>query len=304
MILLNNRFILSNMTGTFSKKIKRYIERIKNDFGLEDKHLSPLLERLAVKSESTQELYLICFKKWLECGGVFDDDTFIKTLKNVKPKSREYFYYALKFIYSAYGEQTEIQYRDVVPKSVRKVKEMLDKDEVIKIIDRVKTHEKPHIQFMFVLSTVYGMRRIEIYRLEKSDIDLKKRKFFVFTAKGGEPREHLIPDIIFPYFEEYYHYKNPRYQYIQVLNTVFDIVADNAGIELRPRLGWHSIRRCLVTELLKTDINPMIIRNFLRWKPRGSDILMEYTLYNPEEVDRTIFEQHPFLGYWDKNKIS
>lgn len=286
------------MQETLSKKIRNLIEKIKKKHGLKDAQLRPLLDVLALKSEATQETYLIFFNKWIKAGGVFDSDTAMKVIKKCNPNSRATAYYALKFIYNAYGEQLELKHSDVVPKSVRKHKEILEKEEVEMIIDRVKNYEAPHIAFMFVLATVYGLRRIEIYRLEKGDIDLRKGIFFVFTAKGGEPREHLIPDNLIPYFEEFVKSKPRKYRHIQELNAIFDFVVDRAGIELRPKLGWHSIRRCLVTELMKTDVNPMIIRNFLRWKPRGSDILMEYTLYNPLEVDQTIFNVHPFLHLW------
>ena len=229
---------------------------------------------------------------------MFDDDTALKVIKRCKPNSRATAYYALKFIYNAYGEELGLQHSDVVPKSVRKHKEILLPDEVNQIIDRVRDYEPPHVQFLFVLATVYGLRRVEIYRLEKGDIDLKRETFFVFTAKGGEPREHIIHDIVKPYFKKFMEIKKPKYRFIQELNMLFDVIADRAEVELRPRLGWHSIRRCLITELMKTNVNPMIIRDFLRWKPRTSDILMEYTLYNPAEVDKMIFDVHPFLGRW------
>jgi len=274
------------------------IDRIKNEYGLTDRNIEPLLSKLLFKSESTQETYLIFFKKWLEAGGVFDDDTAIAVLKRESSNSIKTAYYALRFIYRCYDEELGFRVSDVAPKSVRRHKEVLSPSEIRQIIRHVKNNEKATVRLYFVLATVYGLRRIEMFRLEKVDIDLGNKKFFVFTAKGGEPREHIIPDFLLIHFRDFKKEHRRKYKHVQELNVVFDAAVDRAGIKLRPRLGWHSVRRCLVTELMKTAVNPMIVRHFLRWKPRSSDILMEYTLYNPEEVDRTIFEVHPFLKEW------
>lgn len=287
------------MATVLSKTASNIVSEVKKKYGLGNQHLSPLLNHLELKSEATKELYLIVFKKWLEAGGVFDADTALKVLKQYKPNSRSSIFYALKFIYKCYGEELPLQMKDIGVKSVRRHKEIMSPEEVKQVIHYVKNNETPYNQFLFVLSSVYGLRRVEMFRLEKSDIELDNRTFFVFTAKGGEAREHLIPEILVPYFEGYIKSKKPKYRYITEMNFLFDTIVDKAGVQLRKRLGWHSIRRCLVTELMKTDVNPMIIRNFLRWKPRSSDILMEYTLYNPHEVDRKIFEVHPFLKEWE-----
>ncbi len=281
------------------KKIKRMIERIKSEYGLKDENLKPLLDRLTLKSTATQETYLIFFKKWLKAGGVFDDDTFLRVLHNESDNSRATAYYSLKFIYKSYGEDAPYSHSEVVPKGVKKKKELLDTEEVIKIIEYTKKKEKDlYKKGIVVLSTIYGLRRIEMYRIERDDIDLDNKKIFIFTAKGGELREHIIPDDILPYIAAFKKKIRNKPKYIQELNYMFDEVANYAGIPLRPRLGWHSIRRRLITELMQTDLNPNIIRNFMRWKGQGADILQEYTLFNPEEVDRKVFEKHPFLEYW------
>ena len=286
------------LSQNLSKNARLFVEKLKKKYGLSDANLKPLIQKLQFKSPATQETYLIFFKKWLEAGGVFDDETAMKVLSEEGPNSVRTAYYALRFIYRAYDEDLGFSVSDIAPKGVRKHKEVMTKDEVIQLIRHVKENENPKVQMYFILSTVYGLRRIEMFRLEKSDIDLERRKFSVFTAKGGLPRDHLIPDELFEYFKAFKRTPKARYKHIQELNYLFDAVADRAGVQLRPRLGWHSIRRCLVTELMKTNLNILVVRDFLRWRPRESEIVLEYTIFNPEEVDRAVFSVHPFLREW------
>jgi integrase len=171
----------------------------------------------------------------------------------------------------------------------------MKREEVEKLINAFKDSKDRYKKGLLALATTYGLRRIELYRLTKDDID--ENKIFVFTAKGGEPREHIIPAQILDIVADFKG-KLKKLRYIQELNIIFDEMFYEAGIELRPMLGIHSIRRALITELMQTPLNPNIIRNFLRWKGRGVDILQEYTLFNPEEVDRKVFEHHPFLNLW------
>ena len=284
---------------TLSEKAKKIVKRLKDEYGVSDEVLRPLLEELQFKAESSQEQYLIVLKKILEAGGTLDRNTFLKVLSKESDASKPRVYYIMKFIYRVYGEENEVpNRREVLPKSVRRQKEILEPEEVLLLIKQAKK-ENPYTRLLFVLSTVYGLRRVEMFNLSKSDINTDKWTFFVMTAKGGEPREHLIPENLRIYFMDFINYRgSKKYSYVQELNWDFNVVAANAGIRLRSRLGWHSIRRALITELMKTDLNPMIIRNFLRWKPRTPDILMEYVLYNPLEVDKTVFRVHPFLGEW------
>ena len=113
------------MALRFSKKIKRMIENIKKEHGLVDENLEPLLVPLSLKTEATQETYLVFFNKWLRAGGQFDEHTFLKVLREVSDNSRATAYYALSFIYRSYGFEVPYKHSEVVPKSVRKHKEIM-----------------------------------------------------------------------------------------------------------------------------------------------------------------------------------
>lgn len=167
-----------------------------------------------------------------------------------------------------------------------------------------------HAAFL-ALSTIWGLRRIEMVGITPGFIDNLRGTLFVETAKHGRQRHHVIPKIILPYLERY-GFKTPVN--VTLLSKLFNELKDMVGFrgEISQEVGWHAIRRMLTRSLLDAGIPLNQVNMFGRWKRGGADMALRYgstqivgrrgkavELPNLDrEVDEVILAHHPFLRYW------
>ncbi|GAI41748.1 unnamed protein product, partial [marine sediment metagenome] len=108
------------------------------------------------------------------------------------------------------------------------------------------------------LSTVYGLRRIEMFRLKAASFP-NECHLTVHTAKGGRKTIHLIPPEIAPYLEAFTPYQP------DTLTHMFHRIAVATGLKATGGYGWHSIRRSLATELVLSETSSINVMWFMRW---------------------------------------
>jgi len=154
------------------------------------------------------------------------------------------------------------------------------------------------LAFLAMAST-YGLRREEIGTLEICEGAVK-----VNTVKGGEVTTHLIPDEVKEFIKDYRGCKDVRY-----LTRVFQKVMGKVGLEVDgKRYGWHSIRRALASELLLRDVSLLNIVRFMRWSDDSLKselgMLAIYAQRRQEDIDRSIFNVHPFLTFWVEQSLT
>jgi len=137
---------------------------------------------------------------------------------------------------------------------------------IARLIQTVKEDSRPEIAAFLALSTTYGLRRVEMAGLTNADIRLKDKSIHIATAKHGRERTHLIPEEIIPYLKKYDFDK-------EVSNfglfTLWYQLEHTIGLPHTNQVGWHSIRRCLNTLLLR-KLPEVSVMSFLRWKQRTS----------------------------------
>jgi len=241
---------------------------------------------------STAKRYLLWATSRKEKNSPSDYVEFLKKPKDSERKSYtypRYVYWVLKLLYEIRG--LEWGYRTPKGRGTLK-KPALSLDEVREIIRWVKKEGSEDEKAYFALSTTYGLRRIELARITSSDID--GDYISVFTAKGGEIRRHLIAPEIAEYIVNY----DFKPRSLPWLSTLFRVVMEKSGLGHKAGYGFHSIRRCLVTALSKSGLQPVYIVKFLRWNTgQGFDMMMQYSQVD-EEADRRVFEVHPFLPEW------
>jgi len=143
-------------------------------------------------------------------------------------------------------------------------------------------------------STVYGLRRIELVELSSELLDLENGRLRIVTAKHGRSREHLIPEMIKLYLKSY-----PFGKYNEFgLSQAFHQIRQAVGLPRVEGMGWHSIRRTIDTLLLNVLPLP-VVRDYLRWKKSSMEMALVYwTPLSVEEIDKQVFEVHPFLPFW------
>ena len=174
---------------------------------------------------------------------------------------------------------------------------VLSLDEMRAMKTWAEAHGDIESRAFLALSTVYGLRCQEIADLDESSFLERKDKVRILTVKGGETRVHLVPPelrstLILHTFQQ----KTPRY-----CGMLFRRMRLNTGGDPNERVGWHSIRRALVTGLMRVGLDPIVIGSFLRWKFKVADIPQMIATYDrrpPEEIDQAVFDVHPFLDLW------
>jgi hypothetical protein len=171
-------------------------------------------------------------------------------------------------------------------------------DQVVHIISRAREVCSERELSFLAAASVYGLRREEIGTLEVRDGVVK-----VNGAKGGGSTFQIIPDVIKGYMKGYRGCKDVRY-----MTRVFQRIMSKVGLGVNRGYGWHSIRRALATELARRDVSALNILGFMRWSDGGVKgefgMLVIYAQRNQAEIDKRIFEVHPFLGCWEKGGLT
>lgn len=144
-----------------------------------------------------------------------------------------------------------------------------------------------------LLSTLYGLRPIELRSVRQEDVSLDDNRIFVRTAKGGIERNHLIPESVKHYL------CGVRFSPMSEdqMWKMYRVIEAMAGIEHMRRAGWHSIRRAVATALTEVNVNEVQALKFLRWK--DASIYHTYVRLEWRKADAAIFEVHPFLKLWE-----
>lgn len=161
----------------------------------------------------------------------------------------------------------------------------------------------------FCLSTIYGMRKMEMGDVRSDHLDFLRRTLYINPKKRGVERYHLIPDEIADVLG--------RYKWNEVIDEnhadyLWTIIERKLHFPEVAGMGWHSVRRMLVTLLWEKLPEPSINR-FLRWSAGDSskmavryhsvqivgDGQSEFSVDEAElEADREVFDVHPFLPFW------
>lgn len=168
-------------------------------------------------------------------------------------------------------------------------------DEVGQLIKAVRLTDPPVGHYYYVpqtivaLSTVYGLRPIEIQRALRQGCSGEVLE--LQSAKGGKVRQHAIPEVVrnaleFP----------PTKASRSTLGKVFKDLMRSHVRPKRKGEGWHAVRRSLVTGLLDDGVPMHTVTRFMGWKL--PDTAFGYYRPSQDDLDQTIFEAHPFLEFW------
>ena len=168
----------------------------------------------------------------------------------------------------------------------------LSVDDIGYIIRRAKEVCSEREVAFLAVATTYGLRRGEVGTVEIIDGSVR-----IYTLKGGEVTTQLIPDEIKDFIKGYRGCDSLGY-----MSAVFRTIIDKVGIEVGVGFGWDSIRRALATELMMRDVSLLNMARFMRWSvaslQREVGMLAIYAVRDQAEIDRSIFEVHPFLPFW------
>ncbi len=188
----------------------------------------------------------------------------------------------------------KLSMRRVSPDEIRRT--ILSKDTIGSMITLGRQGLLSNTELCYLaLATTYGLRRVEMARLNPSSFP-NEHHLMVDTAKGGSRTTHLIPPQIAPYLAYFRHYEADS------LTHMFHRIARKSGLSTEAGYGWHSIRRSLATELILSEASTLNVLRFMRWSEastRGEfGMLPIYAKKDQERIDSEIFKIHPFLPFW------
>ena len=249
---------------------------------------------------STARLYIHLlrkYKSWVEKTGKLDPVEYLRFLEEsgASLSTLRNSYYAISDLYEYQGKKL----RDILraPSGEEELHQpTLTPEEIRQMVEWAKDKGSEEERAYLALATVYGMRRIELAQFSQKDIGGRYIK--IRTAKRGTIKEHFLPDEIADHVLG--HLFKPRS--LTYMSYLFKAIATKSGVRNEKGMGWHSIRRALVTGLLRNKAEPVFVAKFLRWAGDRRDsqmrMLLTYAQFSPEEIDEAIYKVHPFLRYW------
>ena len=166
----------------------------------------------------------------------------------------------------------------------------LSPDEVSALIRGARSYPRTTLPIVTALATVWGLRGDEIVRTLARGCD--GHTLEIQTAKGGRVRKHAIPRVLGPVLAF-----SPIDTSTRSLHDVFDRLMRTHVRPPRPREGWHSARRAVVTGLFEAGIEQHKVHTWLGWKMK-EDISLRYYHPDPIKLDLEIYVRHPFLRVW------
>jgi len=262
--------------------------------------------------------YLSYAKNFLDYADSLDKENINNYIKKLKRQGRSpgtlnFAFRVIRRLFAVNGLEWPFRRGEAPQIGQREeVKPALDPEVVKAMVQAAKDNVLDSDEACFLaLSTLYGLRREEMYNLVSKDIDFKGDTIFISTVKSGRQRYHLIPPEIKPYLEK--HDFEARYS-DTAMSQMFWRIINKSGLEVfkSERLGWHSIRRTLITLLHQSGVDPFTVHQFMRWKGAQRDMAMDTRYHATHFVglegtkvvameaqsDKEVFKKHPLLKFW------
>lgn len=259
--------------------------------------LSIFASDLDRKSPATQNYYLCIADKFLtECGD-FSRPAMRQFIDNMGycDNSVRTVYYVLKRLCKALSIPfpLDTEFLPPVPDEDELYTPTTSVGTIHNLINYHKQYPGEYITSLVFLSTMYGLRSIEMTRIE-----IAKTTFIMTVAKrkgrANKPviREHLVPEGMMEYLSGYTRISERTVEY------TFHKACRAIGYKPQRKENWHSMRRALDTAMVDAHIDNLLIKRFMRWTKNRSDMTNVYYHKDFETVNREMFAVHPFIRYW------
>lgn len=205
-------------------------------------------------------------------------------------------WFALKKYFKAKGIQwplDQADYPELDKNAIRKP--TLSAEQISRMIRVTRAQGEADERTFLAICSIYAIRKCEFCSLTENNIDRDGHTLYIQTKKRGESRYHLIPQEIRPYV---YPWSFNKQISSSGAHIIFDTILAKAGIQKTKGLNTHALRRGVFTTLCSTDLPPMRVYNFGKWKKRELGMLAEYDNPDFRETDRLVFSKHPLLRFW------
>lgn len=222
---------------------------------------------------------------------VMDFNTHYILKKDLSATYQSQFINALKLFYQTVkNHKIEID-KLIRPQQGHKLPKVISEEEVAAIINAC-----PNLKHKTMLSLIYsaGLRRGELLRLKKTDIDSKRMMINIKNGKGMKDRNVPLSPVVLNMLRKYYiEFKPEKYlfegqyggQYsARSLDNVLKAATKIAGI--KKNVNLHMLRHSYATHLLEAGTNLRHIQELLGHKsPNTTQI---YTHVSNEQLGKII----------------
>lgn len=182
-----------------------------------------------------------------------------------------------------------------MPKKERKLPEVLNKEEVRKLIEAADT-----VKSRLIISLLYstGLRVSELVNLRKKDINFEDNSGWVRQGKGGKDRLFMISANLSDELKSFMDGKGKDYEYVFSSNaplTTRNIQKILKGAKIRAGIDKkatpHSLRHSFATHLLEGGTDIRMIQTMLGHSSLSTTQV--YTHISSEQIKRV---KNPFDG--------
>ena len=165
------------------------------------------------------------------------------------------------------GKKTEFNIPNYKKES--KIPEILNKEEIRKIIDSIK-----NLKHKLMIQLIYsaGLRVSELISLRTKDIDIERNVIYIRQGKGAKDRISLFPESIKKDFLKYLLQCSPK-NYLFESNRQkkyssksVEKIVEKASKELGKKIRPHTLRHSFATHLLEQGIDIRKIQKLLGHK--------------------------------------
>jgi len=267
--------------------VKKIIEKLKRDL------------TVIGRSQDTINLYLNISQKFLSKYKEISEDTIKDYLYNLKKSNYSDNYLRLVHYILCRLAKTEKKDIELPPPKIEKqnvYQPIFTFEEVKKLIINCKKYCNLQQKAYFAVSTIWGLRKIEIIRIRKEDINKKDNTIFIRTAKGGRPQIYTIPEKIRDIIYDFNWEEISKAKIYVIFNHALYLCKFDLSKYIR--YGFHSIRRSLITEMIRAGIDNYTVALWCRWAISSFGMLPVYSHLVKEDLEKIVYPKHPFLKFW------
>lgn len=258
------------------------------------------------KSPSTVASYSCFARRFLEyTTGDYSRRKLLSFIDEVSAGNKSYYrwaYYVCRRLYKSMDIKFPLDVDDLlpVPADSEMVRPVMGIDDVARMIHFTKVKGSPPERAYLALSTTYGFRLGELRMFTSEKII--DGVITVDTEKHGERRTHTVPAEI----EKQLHFAF-RQRSQSAMSEMFNNLCVKAGVQRVSREGYHSIRRSLDTQLILNGVSLLVVKRWMGWKIGSLERVAfgmpgRYFNVSTQELDKIVFESHPFLPFWGDGK--
>jgi integrase len=192
-------------------------------------------------------------------------------------------------------------------KSVKMLKERneriryLTSEEVKRLLECISARIKPIV----IVALHTGMRRNEILKLKKEDIDFKQRLIFIKNSKNGKPREIPMAEQVYDALKSsssqsksQYVFSEHQSRHIVDIRGGFGNALRQAGIE---NFRFHDLRHTFASHLVMSGIDLLTVKELLGHQ--SINMTLRYAHLSPDHKRKAVESLKYFDGHYLDTEI-